>query len=87
MAVAFAGFASVAVLFQHRDPRSWSTTMAAAVSLGVFAALLLDAAGVGFQRAFGPYLVGVTWALAFAGLMFLRVVILPTAASGPPGPA
>ncbi len=43
----------------------------------MFAALLLNAADVVLHRAFGPYLVGVTWTLVFASLMFLRVVILP----------
>ncbi|MEN8184352.1 MAG: hypothetical protein ABFS46_17640 [Myxococcota bacterium] len=152
VSVAFAGFASVVVLFQHRDPVKWSPRVVVrlrtmiesslcalllallpfalhhlglsgeqlwgwssglaagalvllssavvrrslrfirsrelsrpfafatfGVNVLVFGALVLNAAGVLFQREFGPYLLGVIWALAFASLMFLRVVVFPDA--------
>ena len=155
VAVAFAGFASVVVLFQHRDLNRWPAAVVvrlrtmiegsltalfsallpfvlhhlglagdglwaisslvlalayvafgtlvwrrsrgalasgelsrffsvtvAAISIFVFAALLLNASGIIFHRAFGAYLVGVSWALVFASLMFLRVVVLPRSLSG-----
>jgi hypothetical protein len=154
VAVAFAGFASVVVLFQHRDPHRWPPAVVVrlrtmiegslvtlfsallpcvlhqlgladdplwaasslvlalayvafgavvwqrsraplasgqlsrgfsatvgAISTLVLAALLLNAAGVVFLRASGAYLVGVTWTLVFASLMFLRVVIFPIGTS------
>lgn len=154
VAVAFAGFASVVVLFQHRDPARWpqavvvrlrtmvegslATLFSAllpfvlhhlglsdkplwaiaslvlalaylafaasvwqrsrgliarrelsrsfsasvgAISVLVFAMLLLNAGDIVFQRGFGAYLVGVGWTLVFASLMFLRVVTFPTAPS------
>jgi len=150
LAVAFAGFASVVVLFQHRDPRQWppavvvrlrtmiesslatlfsalfplilyhfglsggmlwtacslllALSLAAtsaviwrrsrgplargdlsrpfsatvfAITVLVFVVLLLNAGEVLFHQSFGPYLLGVSWHLVFASLMFLRVVMVP----------
>jgi len=150
LAVAFAGFASVVVLFQHRDPGHWPAavgirlrTMIESSLVTLFAALLpfvlhhlglagpslwticslalaigttafalriwrrsrevvasgglsgafsaamgaltacvvvvlvLSAADVGPARGFGPYLLGVTWSLVFASLMFLRMAAFP----------
>ncbi len=155
VAVAFAGFASIVVLFQHRDPLNWPpavvvrlrtmiegslatlfsallpfvlhhlglagdalwATCSLMLALGyvafgvlvwrrsrgplasrelsvpfsatigvitgvVFFALLLDAAGILLDRGFGVYLVGVTWTLLFASLMFLRVVVVPAGTAG-----
>jgi hypothetical protein len=152
VAVAFAGFASIVVLFQHRDPLRWPpavvvrlrtmiegslvtlfsallpfilfhfgmngealwatcsllfaasicanavliwrrskvplsgghlsrsfTITVGVITAFVLAALILNSAGLVFPRTFGPYLVGVAWNLVFASLMFLRVVILPSA--------
>lgn len=154
VAVAFAGFASIVVLFQHRDPAKWpqavvvrlrtmiegslaalfsalfpfvlhhlglpakplwalsSLVLAAgyvaftglvwrrsrgpiarrelsrsfsasvgAISVFVFVMLVLNAADIVFHRGFGVYLVGVSWTLVFASLMFLRVVVFPTGSS------
>ena len=154
VAVAFAGFASIAVLFQHRDPRQWPpevvvrlrtmiesslatlftallpfalfhlgladqalwaasslllalilvgyggrvwalsrrslaagrlsrafTATNGAIALLLTVALLLNSAGVLFQRSFGPYLVAVLWNLGFTSLMFLRVVVVPNRSS------
>ena len=150
IAVAFAGFASIVVLFQHRDPAHWpayivlrmrsmievsvaalvfalvpfvfyhagapppltwrlsSGALALVVTLiaarvfqrsrpllgaggldprfasGVaattalaFALLLLNAIGYPFGPGFAAYLTGVLWLIVFAGLMFLRLVVLP----------
>jgi hypothetical protein len=154
VSVAFAGFASIVVLFQHRDPDNWpasvvirlrtmiecslvalfaaifpfvlhhlglvgevlwgtasvvfglvyiafalrvwrhsrpglesgelSRTFAVSSNLGVAVVsllLLVNGMGIMFQRAFGPYLVGVACTLLFASLMFLRVVVFPTSPS------
>lgn len=157
VAVAFAGFASVVVLFQHRDPTkwqpqiivrlrtmvesslgalffsllpfalhhlgatgqqlwAWSSGLMACVMVGFFTVVtkrsiplirssrlsprfsliaagftvlvlgvqILNSAGFFFHREFGAYLIGVIWSLAFASLMFLRVVVFPS--SGSVGP-
>ena len=76
IAVAFAGFSAIVVLFGRGASGRWRQSHADRFHGMVLHAMV---AVLGFDHEFRPYLVGVVWHVGMSGLLFVRLIWIPNA--------
>ncbi len=74
LALQIVGHATGVILLASTNPSGRASMV---LGYGLAALLALNAAGVGFDRAFGPYLLGVLWHLLLSGALFVLLVWVP----------
>ena len=69
----------VQTIFVTRFPTTvgWRRTEITMSGLGTTLILGLNTVGVGFDREFGPFLIGILWHLIHAGILFVSLVLIP----------